>query len=395
MVPTGAVATASGRNRAAIAWEVRIESDDELSADDVARVVQAGTDDRRVAVVAPGGSDRGARFLLAALAASGHAEPLVLDAATAWPSQPVDCLVLLDPGSLPSALARRVARYAEDGGGILTFVGPRTLRAGALPLLGETSADVFDLDRRVLVRDGGHPLAAGEWDSVTVARALALLALPTRTRRTILALVPEEGGSAAGEVPLLVEQRLGRGRMVTLLTALDRSWSSLVLRPAFVGLVANAVDDLAGEFARSGLAGAPIRVASASVQLFAADGERVLALDETSGGAGSTLRLREPGFYTVRTPGKQSLLAINVDLRESDFAAMPGDVLGRWREAGARRAPAIENEPGMPAEPGPGLPLAPVLLGLAFILLVAEAIAANVGRVDRMPLIQSLAARRA
>ena len=320
------------------------------------------------------------RFLKAALDASGFAEPTVLDTDSVWRSADVDCLILLDPGALPASTERRLARYTDAGGGVLTIVGRRTQRARALPFGAEVGASVFNANLQVAVRDVGHPLAAGGWGEVSVDRALAL---PNGSGETILSLVPRaRDETEAGGMPVLMEQRLGAGRMVTLLTALDREWSTLVLHPAFVGFVANAVDYLAGDFARAGHAGEPLPVTSGSVQLFDAQGVRVLALGDTTGGSGHVLRVAEPGLYTVRTPGRETLLAVNVDPRESDLAPMSADVLESWQAAAQRGAPAAAG-PAVQAATGEptGTPLGPMLLALGLALLLVESAAANVGRV--------------
>ena len=374
---------------ASVAWEVRIGADDALPEDDVARVVQGARDVRRLAILAPdaqaggqpGGRDSAMRFLKAALDASGFAEPTVLDTDSVWRSADVDCLILLDPGALPASTERRLARYTDAGGGVLTIVGRRTQRARALPFGAEVGASVFNANLQVAVRDVGHPLAAGGWGEVSVDRALAL---PNGSGETILSLVPRARDQAeAGGMPVLMEQRLGAGRMVTLLTALDREWSTLVLHPAFVGFVANAVDYLAGGFARAGHAGEPLPVTSGSVQLFDAQGVRVLALGDTTGGSGHVLRVAEPGLYTVRTPGRETLLAVNVDPRESDLAPMPAELLLRWRTAAQRVAgPAVAGPVAQAATGEPtGTPLGPMLLALGLALLLVESAAANVGRV--------------
>ena len=369
----------------AVGWEVRIHADDALPEDDVARVVQSARDGRRIAVLAPRAEDSALRFLLAALDASGFAEPTLLNTDSVWRQADVDCLILLDPGSLPAQTERRLARYTDAGGGVLTVVGPSTRRARSLPLGGEVGSSVLNASLQVVVRDAGHPLAAGGWSGVSVEQALVL---PTGPGQPILSLVPRAGErTESGGLPMLVEQRLGAGRMVTLLTALDREWSTLVLHPAFVGFVANAVDYLAGEFVRAGRAGEALPVTSGNVQLFDADGVRVLALGDTTGGSGNVLRVAEPGLYTVRMPGRETLLAVNVDPRESDLAPVSADLLERWRLAaqrGTTLAAARPVETATTGEPQHN-PIAPLLLALGLALLIAESAAANVGRFRLRP----------
>ena len=168
----------------AVAWEVRIHADDALPDDDVARVVQSARDGRRLAVLAPRAEDSAMRFLLAALDASGFAEPTLLDTDSVWRQADVDCLILLDPGSLPAQTQRRLARYTDAGGGVLTFVGPRTRRARSLPFVGEVGSTVFNANLQVVVRDAGHPLAAGRMERC-LGRSSACLANRARTTHPV------------------------------------------------------------------------------------------------------------------------------------------------------------------------------------------------------------------
>ena len=369
--------------RQAVVWEVLIDAGDGLPEDDVARVVQAGQDARRVAVLALNADPGALRFLVAALDASGVPAPVVLGADSVWP-QTLDVLIALDPGRWPESVSLRMQRHVDNGGGVLTIVGPRTQREGALPLVGALTASVFDLDRRVLVADTAHPLAQGGWVDVTVARALAS---PMPGLQTILSLVPMASDERqTGVVPLLAEKRLGKGRMLVLLTALDRDWSSLVLRPAFVGLIGNAVAYLAGEFVPTAFAGEALPISGTSLQLFDADGQRVLSLNETVGMTGGVVQVSRPGVYTVRTPGRETLMAVNTDPRESDLRPMAGELLARWQDAANRTQRSQASEDASQALPASveqvtGVPLAPWLLTFAIALLVAESVAANIGRI--------------
>ena len=369
--------------REAVVWEVLIDADDALPEDDVARVVQAAQDARRVAVLALNADPGALRFLVAALDASGVPAPIVLGEDSVWP-QTVDVLIALDPGQWPASVRLRVQRHVDNGGGVLMIVGPRAQREGALPLVGALTASVFDMDRQVLVADTAHPLAQGGWADVTVARALAS---PTPGLQTILSLVPMASDEReTGLVPLLAEKRLGKGRMLVLLTALDRGWSSLVLRPAFVGLIGNAVAYLAGDFVPTAFAGEALPISATSLQLFDADGQRVLALNETVGVSGGVVQVSRPGVYTVRTPGRETLMAVNTDPRESDLRPMAGELLVRWQDAASRTQRAQPSEDASQALPTvvdqvARLPLAPWLLTFAIALLVAESVAANVGRI--------------
>ena len=384
--------------RRGVLWEVTLEAPDAIAEDNIHRIVQPPRNDTEVGLLAggPAGSDAGTSgagsltFLDAALNAI-DIDPVELGMDGPWPDT-LDAVIVVDPGELATPLARRLERYLTDGGGGLVAVGPRTRRYGALPVGGAAiTGRVATGVRRVVVTDTSHPVNRTSWRGVEVQRSLAMPAVPGET---LLTLVPSDehapsGGTASpgeAETALLVEQRFGKGRLLTLLTALDRDWSSLVLRPAFVGFIRDTVGYLARSLPSGAYAGEALSMPVASVQIFDADNDRVLSLDSTVGRP--VVRIPRPGFYTVRTPGREALLAVNVDPRESDLRPVPADVLARWQTATV--AATEPNDGGVSRDNAVTAhdtsseanwhPLAPWLLALAAVLLVVESMAANIGR---------------
>ena len=362
--------------RQARAWQVSIDdADDALAEDDARLFALAGTRASLVGVLAPRAGDA-LQFLDAALAASASARSVALRE-DAWPEH-LAAIVALDPGELPAAQQRRLRRHLDGGGGVLLIAGPATQRHGALPPAGwPLDANPAPTTRRVLRVDTGHPLAeAAAWDDVTVTRSLAL---PATAAETILSLVPAAGAAAAdaGAEPLLVEKRAGRGRMLVLLTALERGWSNLALQPAFVTLVHGAVEYLARNRPLVATVGEPVAVGAAPVQLFDQAGKRLPGLQHGAAGTARALRVEKPGVYTLRAPGAEALLVANVDARESDARPVPARFLARWQD--------VLQPPNAPAAPADAAsssgvtPLAGGLLLLALLVLLAESVAANTG----------------
>ena len=368
------VAVESGDTEITVALDV----DDALPADDVRRTVHRGPRSVPLVLVAPAGS--GPDYLAAAVEAAGLPFAVVRMAVNApaaqWPAGAA-LAVLVDPGALSGPLARRVSRVLENGGGVLVSVGPRMERAGgALPFLEHVlrrHEPSGPEGSAVVIEDAGHPAAADWWREVRVARSL--VPRDAAGGRTILAL--EDGR------PLLVEHRFGSGRLLVLHTALDREWTSLVVRPAFVRFVADALGYLGNDLgALRAVAGEPVQLPVASVQLFDAAGARVLELGSTANRP--TVRFPDAGFYSVRTPGRRALLAVNVDPRESDLRPADPAVLARWRETARGRETRSVRDPAAvatQAEEPPDWPLAPWLLGLLAVLLLAEPMVANLGGV--------------
>ncbi|MYD96758.1 MAG: hypothetical protein F4X98_05150 [Gammaproteobacteria bacterium] len=382
--------------RRSVLWEVTLDDPDAIAEDNVYRVVQPPLKDIEVGLLAGGPPDADAgssravslTFLGAALNAI-DIDPVDLGTDAPWPDT-LDALIVVDPGELAMPLVRRLERHLNDGGGALIAVGPRTRRHGALPLGGAVIANrVATGVRRVVVTDSSHPVNRTSWRGVEVRRSLAMPAVPGET---LLALVPsdEQAPSAGTESPreaaLLVEQRFGKGRLLTLLTAVDRDWSSLVLRPAFVGFVRDAVGYMARALPSAAYAGEAVAMPVASVQIFDSDNERVLSLDSTVGRP--VVRIPRPGFYTIRAPGREAGLAVNVDPRESDLRPVSAEFLERWQSATV--TPGAPDVPGAPGNGGVSAdrtlseanwhPLAPWLLAFAAILLMIESMAANIGR---------------
>lgn len=372
--------------------EVGLAGGDALPVDDVFRLVQPAQDATTVAILAAGtggGDTTALQFLVAALKANGIAKPVQVDTASDWPPS-VDTAIVVDPGEIPTPLRRRLERHLDEGGGTLLIAGPRLQRTGSLPFGGNTlTGSIAGGVRRVVALDTEHPLAQAFHSAAPAVEVERSLSLPTRPGETILALAPREsaGHRADVDAPFVVEKRIGKGRLLVLLTALDREWSSLVLRPAFVGFVRGAVDYLAQNLPLAATAGQAVSVAASSAQIFDADGQRVLALGNTS--ARPVVRIPRPGFYTVRAPGREASMAVNIDPRESDLRSVPAELLERWQAAtalgestrsrgsfgGERAVDSTAVEPLMYA-------LAPWLLVLAAVLLLAESLAANIGRLE-------------
>ncbi len=378
--------------REAARFVVSLAANDAIADDNVFRVIQPAEDATTIAVLSGGGgaTDNAARnFLGAALAANGVANPIAVDSAGDWPRS-VDAAIVVDPGEIPTPLRRRLERHLDAGGGTLVIAGPRLQAAGVLPFGDDTlTRSIGGGVRSVVAVDTEHPLAQTSYRAVDVERSLSVAARPGET---ILALAPAQSAGPVSDVaaPFVVEQRIGKGRLLVLLTALDPEWSSLVLRPAFVGFVRNAIDYLAQNLPLVATAGQPISVPASSAQIFDADNHRALALSSTA--TRPVARIPRPGFYTVRAPGREASMAVNVDARESDLRSVPDELLERWQAA-------TEGAPGGVAQVHNGVdgeaaeaawqPLAPWLLVLAAVLLLVESLAANVGA---LPLARARAA---
>jgi hypothetical protein len=158
--------------------------------------------------------------------------------------------------------------------------------------------------------------------------------------------------------PLLLDKQLGEGHVLLLASGLENLTNDLPLHPAFVAFVDRSARYLSGSdrltgsrvvgsFVQLRAAAVQPKVQGASVEVIDPDGKRPLSLSEAA--TVQSFELTRAGFYQVRfANGKNALLAVNPDRRESDLESMPEDVLQLWTGTGgtvpaAERAAAAEE----------------------------------------------------
>ncbi len=356
--------------RGHITWLARLDVDDALHDDNARRLVRADREQTPLPVITSG--ERSYAYLRAAVQAA--APNFVPVRQTVPQDLAVPVVVLADPGVLLGSTERALTRFLHSGGAVLLTAGPATRSAGRLPLLDTALAPGrFDQTSRGIVAiDRSHPVLAGfaAWRDLTVFQVVKAAGAELATGEVIMAL--DDG------TPLLVEHPVGRGRLMVLTTALDPEWSSLVVRPAFVTFMANLLGYLAEDLLPAeALVGQPFAIPAQSVQLFDAAGARVLGLADTVGRP--TVSVDVPGVYQLRTPSRTRPLAVNTDVWESDLRRAPDELLARWQAATARTGIAA-NKTSVPERTGDTThtqPLAPWLLALLALLVLAEPLIAN------------------
>jgi hypothetical protein len=180
--------------------------------------------------------------------------------------------------------------------------------------------------------------------------------------------------------PLLIERKIGAGRLLILTSPLDRQWNDLAIHPLFVRFIGEAARYMtAGAAAPNALVGAVLPLGingRAGAQVFDPSGKRVLALSDTAGE--TRLLASGPGFYEVRGGGRSEWIAVNADPRESDLTRMPETSIALWKRLQTPEpgAPAAQQATNGDARP-PLKALWPWLLLLAVTLAFIEPLVAN------------------
>ncbi len=329
--------------------EIKIDSADSFSADDAICFAVKRADPERTLFVHQGSDSRSPFYFGAALGATGQAS-FVLQAIDANQAADIDpaqyaFVVLSDVDSIPSILENSLKRYVESGGGVLIAAGTSTARRRKLPLLGESvdqpryysQAGGYATVGRV---DDASPMMkdSSGWGDTKIFYASAVQPGQARVVSRL-----------SDGTPFLLDYSVGQGHVVVFSSGIDNVTNDLPLHPAFVPFVDHVARYLSGSERLSGM-----RVVDTFVQLrspvgegvsnpsavdvVAPDGSRPLTLQEEA--TMQTLRLVQAGFYQIRYPnGREVLLAVNPDRRESDLQSIPDDVLRLWSEgaSGASR----------------------------------------------------------
>lgn len=287
-------------------------------------------------------------------------------------------LVVSDVGVLSNEATSAIQRYLEGGGAVLMTLGPRSAQQDRIPLSGHTLARGGLGDRgknvaarRVAAIEDSHPALRESqgWRSVRFFRYVPIEPLPND-----LVLIRLEDGR-----PLLIERRVGAGRLLVLTSPLDRDWNDLGVHPLFVRFVGEAARYLTAAAAAPNTTVGSVLPTRLGVrdggQVFDPRGRRVLALGDTASQA--RLMAEHIGFYEVRGGGRSDWIAVNADARESELARIPPANIEQWNRL--QTPAAVAANASVPnAEPRSELKsIWPWLLLIAVTLAFIEPLVAN------------------
>ncbi len=197
-----------------------------------------------------------------------HSLVVDVDAAQAGPLAGNDVVFLAGVPEVPPALASRLSEFVHKGGGL--FISPSSTGfkseslASVLPAKVRSVREVTRQRRmfRIASVNRAHPVFQPFGESPT--------GLEKTEVRAHLLVEPEPGADRstlmelADGPPLLLERRVGRGRVMFLTTTIDRDWTDLPIRPGYFPLVQRIVRYLAGRLddrePRRFLAGRQVRI---------------------------------------------------------------------------------------------------------------------------------------
>jgi hypothetical protein len=339
---------------------VTIDSADGFPADDISLFAVKRSDPERVLFVHPASDARSPLYFGAALAAANQAS-FTLQSIDSEKSADVDpgkyaFVVLSDAVALPSIFENALLQYVRRGGSVLIATGTSAAHHARIPIFGGTSSDAHSYSRAgyatVGETDLTHPVlneASGKADTDAASKDAAgwadlkiyyAAAVDPAQARVIARLT--DG------TPLLMEKQVGEGHVLLFASGLDNLTNDLPVRPAFVPFVDRTARYLSGSGSISGsrlvdsfvpLRNATAQAGTAGVEIIGPDGRRALSLTEAA--AAQSFQLARAGFYRIRfVNGRDALIGVNPDRRESDLQPIANDLLQLWGGHSPLSAPA-------------------------------------------------------
>jgi Aerotolerance regulator N-terminal/von Willebrand factor type A domain len=364
--------------------EVKIDSADGFPADDLRHFAIQRSDPQKALLIHNYGDSKSPFYVGAALAAAAQSAFIlesiaVNEAADRQPSN-YAFVILSDVNSLPSILENALTGYVRAGGNLLIAAGTSAGARSQIPIFGAHITETRDYNR---IPDGYMAVGASDSSFPAVAKADGWAGVKFFYA---LNVDPGVGADAArvivrlgDQTPLLMEKRIGEGRVVLLTSGLDNLTNDFPLHPAFVPFIEQTARYLAGSERQGGArtvdAYLDLRNAkeqAQGVEVTDPEGNRPLTLGEAA--SAQSFQLTEAGYYQLRLAnGRQDVIGVNPDPKESNLDVIPDDALAAWAgKAGESAQAASAAGPATPRK----VPQA--LWWYVMLLVLASAVAESV-----------------
>jgi hypothetical protein len=322
--------------------EVRIDGADGLPSDDLRRFAVERSDPQKALLIHNYGDNRSPLYIGAALSAAAQSAFIlesinVNEAADRQPSN-YAFIILSDVNSVPSILENSLVGYVRSGGSLFIAAGTSAGARSQIPVFGAHIVQTRDYsrvpDRFMSVGSSDSSYAAvakaGGWPGVKFFYALDV---DPGDARVIVRL--------SDQTPLLLDKRMGEGRVVLLTSGLDNLTNDFPLNPAFVPFIEQTARYLAGSERQGGArtVDAFLELRNAKergqgIEVTDPQGKRPLTLEEAA--SAQTLQLIQAGYYQLRLAnGRQNVVGVNADPKESNLEVIPDDVLALWQGKGS------------------------------------------------------------
>ena len=333
--------------------EVKIDSADAFPADDLHRFAVQRSDPQKALLIHNYGDNRSPLYTGAALSAAAQSAFLLesINVNEAADRQPANYafIILSDLNTVPQLLENSLTSYVRAGGNLFIAAGTSAGARLQIPIFGARITETRDYSRvpdrfmAVGSSDSSYP-AVAKAEGWTGVKFFYALNVDPGDARVIVRL--------SDQTPLLLEKRIGEGRVVLFTSGLDNLTNDFPLNPAFVPFIEQTARYLAGSERQGGarVVDAYLELRNAreqgqGVEVTDPDGKRPLTLSQAA--TAQSFQLTEAGYYQLRLAnGRQNLVGVNPDPKESNLDVIPDDLMALWQ---GKSTQETQQASGIPA----------------------------------------------
>lgn len=329
--------------------EVRIDSADGFPGDDLRRFAVERSDPKKVLLVHNYGDSRSPFYIGAALTAAAQSafivESINVNEAADRKASNYAFIILSDLNSVPQLLENSLTEYVRSGGSLLIAAGTSTGGHSQIPIFGAHIIEPRDYnripDRYMAVGSSDSSYAgvarAGGWAGVKFFYALNVDAGEGPNAARVIVRLGDQ-------TPVLLERRMGEGRVLLFTSGLDNLTNDFPQSPDFVPFIEQTARYLAGSERQGGaltvdafLELRNAREQGQGVEITDPEGKRPLTLREAA--SAQSFQLTAAGYYQLRLAnGRQNEIGVNPDPKESNLDVIPEDVLTLWQGKGGAQS---------------------------------------------------------
>src|SRR5579862_8464841 len=227
--------------------EVKIDAADGFPADDLRRFAVERSDPQKALLVHNYGDNRSPLYVGAALSAAAQSAFIlesinVNEAADRKPSN-YAFIVLSDVNSVPTILENSLTAYVRSGGSVFIAAGTSAGARLQIPIFGARILKTRDYNR---IPERFMAVGSSDSSYPSVAKSGGFPGV-----KFFYALEVDPGDASVivrlgDQTPLLLEKRIGEGRVVLFTSGLDNLTNDFPLDPAFVPFIEQTARYLAG-----------------------------------------------------------------------------------------------------------------------------------------------------
>lgn len=298
-------------------------------------------------------------------------------------------VVLLNDVDVNVALARRLQRFVQDGGGLFVAAGPRATWPQEADLLPASLSQSIDRSHGESARVGALEYGSPVFEVFRAPRSGDFSSARFYAYRSVSAVKDTQvlARFDAG-TPALVERKVGSGHVLLWASTLDLSWSDLPLKPVFLPFIHRSMVHLANYTEPSPwLTIGQVFDPDASSAKSQATGRLALTPSgkrlplEDEGSSAQVLELSEQGFYEIRGQRSNSdvtVVASNIDPAESDLTSIePAEIVAAATGANGQNAQTGSDVPLTPEAQERSQRLWWYLLATGVLLLGVDTVLSN------------------